>query len=996
MKKTLNFFFLFTTTITLIAQTGPAGVGNSSSNVIWLDGNILNYSTVPSISSWPDQSGNGNDFSQGTASNQPSRVTYGGFYGVRFDGGDWINNAGIGALNTNTNSQFIVYNGNKANHTGMLFESSFTQSSQFLRTFRTSTGDVRSWVLKSTGGIVDNTTTNSSAFQIVSSIWDGNSQTFNSFKDGASIGSKVGANGNPTGNYKNSIGAASNNAYKFDGDMGEVIIYNSVLNSAQQNIVNNYLSSKFNISISNDFYSYDATHKYDVFGIGQEADGNNLTAQGKGIVELSVGSLNNGDYILSGHDNTSLATTTSDVPVAMSGSLRLTRTWRVDVTGSTNTANVVFDISSLTLPVGSYYLLVESANGIFNDGGVVQYGPFADVAGLVTFSGVSLADGNYFTIASASVTGISSVQTGYWDVASTWDCNCVPVSTDDIIISAGHTVTARTGIDVHDITILGTLNTNSTPTFNITGDYTVNGTGSVSHKTTTFNGSSTQNITNNTATTVPFNVLIINNAANVGLYTGNFSVSNYISVVAGQLQNISGTFTILSNATKTAVVFNNTGNGFSGQFIVQRYISQRNAGWGDLSSPVSNNHLRDWDSNPAATARELFMCGVNGFSGNCGGWESVYSFDAATQTYSAITDTSYVLAPGTGIELWLADDNDFLYNTTFDSRGTPNFGDVAVPVVNSFNLVGNPYQAFVNFNSLTKPTINSTYYIWSTASGTYDAKTAGQIPPHQGFYVESVGAGTLTFTEASKNASGASTFYKTEQQEDVEPYTFTEAILKVKNTQLNYAHELKLRINELAKTSLDEFDASFLPSRIAEAPSITAFSEKSNKPLAIISFNQAYEVIIPISVKTGVAGKFTLEAINFENFTNLYKNVTLLDTKTNTIYNLKTQKEVTIDLATEEDDARFELRLSNNVASANVGDLNVIIYKNQEFTVIEMDDVIDGYTVSIVNLLGQKVIDDFVNITTNRLLIPNNSLPKGVNIISVENKNNNVIKKLIY
>jgi len=326
---------------------------------------------------------------------------------------------------------------------------------------------------------------------------------------------------------------------------------------------------------------------------------------------------------------------------------------------------------------------------------------------------------------------------------------------------------------------------------------------------------------------------------------------------------------------------------------------------------------------------------------------------------------------------------------------------VAVPVLNSWNLVGNPYQAFVNFNSLTKPTINPTYYIWSTASGTYDAKTAEQIPPHQGFYVESVGSGTLTFTEAAKNGSAASTFYKIAGQEevlqeDVEPYTFTEAILKVKNNLLHYSHELKLRINELAKVELDEYDASFLPSRIAEAPSITAFSEKSNKPLVIVSFNPTYEVVVPISIKTGVTGKLTIEAINFESFTNFYKNVTLLDTKTNTNYNLKTQKEVTVDLTSEEDDARFELRLSNNVASTSAGNLNATIYKNQEFTIIELNDIIDGYTVSIVNLLGQKVVDDFVNITTNRLLIPNSSLPKGVNMISVKDKNNSIIKKLIY
>ena len=205
-----------------------------------------------------------------------------------------------------------------------------------------------------------------------------------------------------------------------------------------------------------------------------------------------------------------------------------------------------------------------------------------------------------------------------------------------------------------------------------------------------------------------------------------------------------------------------------------------------------------------------------------------------------------------------------------------------------------------------------------------------------------------------------------------------------------------MRINELAKTSLDEFDASFLPSRIVEAPSITAFSENSNKPLAIVSFNQTEEVVIPISVNTGVDAQLIVETINFENFTNIYKNVTLLDTKTNTIYNLKTQKEVPIEFTTDENDARFELRLSNEVTSSTSSNLNATIYKNQEFTIIEMNDFTDSYIVSIVNVLGQKVVDDFVNVTTNRLLIPNSSLPKGVNLISVKDKNNSIIKKLIY
>ena len=133
-----NFFtlLLVLSAPCLFAQTGPGGVGNSSNNVVWLDGNIVTTGTHPDIATWPDQSGNGNDFTQGTSTRQPRIVTYSGFNGVRFDGGDWLRTGGIAALNTNTNTQYIIYNGYRPNHLGMLYEGAYSQSSQFFRTFR--------------------------------------------------------------------------------------------------------------------------------------------------------------------------------------------------------------------------------------------------------------------------------------------------------------------------------------------------------------------------------------------------------------------------------------------------------------------------------------------------------------------------------------------------------------------------------------------------------------------------------------------------------------------------------------------------------------------------------------------------------------------------------------------------------------------------------------------------------------------------------------------
>ncbi len=991
-----NFFFfitIFSVSTLIFAQTGPGGVGNSSNNVIWLDGNVLSYSTVPYISTWPDQSGNGNDFIQGTSSKQPRRTSYYGFDGVSFDGGDFVRSGAIAALNTTNHTQYIVYNGNKTNHTGILFNSKFTQSNQFYRTYRSSGGNVQSWVLNNTGGTVKNTTTNNSAFQITSSHWNGTAQTWNSFKNGDSFGSQSGANGNPTGNSQSTIGASSSNSYLFNGDMGEVIIYNSVLNSAQRNIVDNYLSSKFNITISNDMYSYDAgvTHRYQVFGIGQEADGNNLTAQGKGIVELSIGSLSNGEYIFAGHENTGLATTTNDVPATLIGGSRLSRTWRTSVTGSPGNMDVVYDVSSLTLPAGSYYLLVESNNGIFNDGDVVSYGPFADVGGLVTFSGVTLSEGDYFTLAAGSNAGIATIQTGDWNNTSTWSCSCIPTSTDNVVITSGHTVTAKSTTNVNDLTVDGTLNTTTTGSFNIKGDFTISATGASSHKTVTFNGSSAQTISNLSSGTINFPTLIINNSNGVAINNGDFSISNSLTVSNGPFQNAGGTCTLKSKASNTAVIVNGNG-GFSGEFIVQRYISQRNASWGDLSSPVSGNHLRDWDSNPAGSAAELLMCGVNGFSGSCGGWNSVYDYDEGIQDYVAVTDTAFVLTPGTGVEVWLDDDGGTLYNKTFDSRGTPNFGDVVVPVQISWNLIGNPYQAWINYSSITKPSITGAYYIWNTNNGSYDVAFSGSIPPGQAFWVESTGNDNVTFTESSKTGSGSSTFYKTANDDVI-----VEAKIKVTEPYNNYSSELKLNLNPNATIYLDEYDATFLPSRLKEAPSITAKSKNSEKSLAIISFNQENEVVIPISIQSVLIGKHIIEPVNFEELRSNYRYIYLTDMRTGVSYDLIAEKSIELELEANETENKFELKLSNSnsvINQVNTDDIN--IYKTKENVVIEFNEklISSDYQISIVNMLGQKIIDDITNVNTTIIRIPNSKLSKGMNIVSIQSGQGVYVKKI--
>ncbi|MEA1886326.1 MAG: gliding motility-associated C-terminal domain-containing protein [Bacteroidota bacterium] len=74
---------------------------------------------------------------------------------------------------------------------------------------------------------------------------------------------------------------------------------------------------------------------------------------------------------------------------------------------------------------------------------------------------------------------IESIQTGSWDDPATWDCNCVPLETDNVRINAGHTVTLHNANDIEVNNFIveqsGVLNYNTRP-FVVHGDFIVDGT----------------------------------------------------------------------------------------------------------------------------------------------------------------------------------------------------------------------------------------------------------------------------------------------------------------------------------------------------------------------------------------------------------------------------------------------------------------------------------------------------------------------------------------
>ncbi|GAH01427.1 unnamed protein product, partial [marine sediment metagenome] len=274
--------------------TGPGGVGADNSNLLWLRADLIDgLSDGDNVSTWVDTSGNNNDAVQSFSANQPTYQTneINGKPSVRFDdGNDYFRS--LFEISSQNMTVYTVFNIAAATdgplwQTNMVNESGFfpryTDNIQYLNygagwLQKASEFNVGTWYI----GTALYGTGSTKLYQDGDSIhyFAGNTVTIDSFQIGARL--------------------SGNNYY--GGDIAEIIFYNYDLNDAERIIVDNYLAAKYDHTITNDKYAYEATHSYDVAGIGREDASNvHTTAMSAKMLKISNASdLSDGDYLLIG------------------------------------------------------------------------------------------------------------------------------------------------------------------------------------------------------------------------------------------------------------------------------------------------------------------------------------------------------------------------------------------------------------------------------------------------------------------------------------------------------------------------------------------------------------------------------------------------------------------------------------------------------------------------------------------------------------------------
>jgi hypothetical protein len=414
------------TTNVLLGNIGPGGVGNSSNNKLWLKADALSQANNSAVTSWADASGNALTATNSVgASSQPTFLTNSVntiLPSLSFDGGDWLTLGTPASLNlvpqTDSWSTFFAFNVNNGN-TGTFLSKATTATRQYQFTidgtipnrFAAFLGDV----LNNTGAVATGTWT------VGTGLVSASATGYNSFLNGTAdlALANIGTTTTPTTDVL--IGArridasTTTSAFNLTGSIGEIALYNSVVNVAQRIIIDNYLSAKYATTLAaNDVYTMDnagnGNYDFEVAGIGQvDAANKHLDGKGSGIVRMwNPNNLGNGEFLIWGRDNSSAISSTTAVGTAVDGTIikeRLTRIWRVSESGGdVGTVSISFNISGLGgSPFGSNLRLLidRDADGFADNDVTPVSGSFS--SNIIVFSGINFQDGDRFTLGNTNL-----------------------------------------------------------------------------------------------------------------------------------------------------------------------------------------------------------------------------------------------------------------------------------------------------------------------------------------------------------------------------------------------------------------------------------------------------------------------------------------------------------------------------------------------------------------------------------------------------------------
>ena len=1006
-----------------IAQTGPAGVGSTSDNRIWLDAHALGFTDGAAIASWADLSGNGANFVQGASSRQPVYNTTGisGIPSVTFDGvNDVLASGSIPDLETPNITYFVVYD-RTTTTSDMIINADYASSFKKWRTYMNNGQNtiVSAHFSPTINWVRYNDPAGASFFS--THITPSNIRTYN---QGDLEQSKSASYSTPTGHNNVFLGnrnATATSSYTYTGEISELIVYNDALNDLERILVENYLGAKYGMTIPTDHYAYDGTHKFGLIALADDGTNSQAVARGAGILELSDATdLGSGEYFVVAHtDFSPTEYNLVNLPAELPAHQRLERTWRVGETGDVGTTTLTFHLADGDFAVPDSYRLLVDDDGDFSDATTVS-GTYDAGTSTVTFT-TNLSDGQYFTLSGIlEILEIHSVTTGNWSEITTWDCECIPAANDHVYIDPGHAVTVDIDgyTDYLKIEFTGELIMDTDVTLDINGDWEITGTADFTDGTVSLTGDVAQNvrILSTAALVVGLNDVIVENTSdgNVSFINKTFSLGGTLSPNRGNIVIDPGTtFIVESNSASEGgrigpIIAPTT---ITGNFDVQRMIPAGNADWRDLCSPVIGSTFDDWDP-------DLSMSGP-GFPDGCAYgpedcFRSVTYTDHSIQ-YDVLNSTDNI-QNGRGYEIFIGDDLSTFSGATITSKGSLNtFSDITKSYTTGWTIMGNPYASPIAFSTLTRSgSIGNYFYVFDPATGAYEwydgasgATSIAEITEDglmsvgQSVWIYASSAGTVTFNQSNKVSNNA-TFIRTSTTDNSLHLTLSENASTYKCVML-------IEEKDGAADGLDEvLDIRHLSTSQTVAPSLAVQSDTELLRKNYVA-KDGREKSFTLHTEILNEGYYTISATNWANFRH-YEKILLFDQLTGETANLKESNYVFYSVADNPEAKpvkRFTLILSNSADANENGGLvsNETAIETEFISLKVMGNIIDVQseesleeltTITLTNVLGQKeVFTTTASILAGSNLITLPSSLKGFHIVTLRTGDKVVTQKIV-
>jgi predicted outer membrane repeat protein len=455
-----------------------------------------------------------------------------------------------------------------------------------------------------------------------------------------------------------------------------------------------------------------------------------------------------------------------------------------------------------------------------------------------------------------------------------------------------------------------------------------------------------------------------------------------ITVAAGKSLTVgsnvtftAGSITLESDETGTAT-FLNEGTANITTANVKQYLSTENDRvWYYLASPVTG-------ANSSLFAEDVQL----GY------------YDETTHAYTDPFTTDETLVAGRGyvVKLGVGD------NPTYPFSGTLNNGEILISLTHTsgnamsgFNLAGNPYPSYLDWNQVTKTNVATTIWTRSYTGETpamqfltYNGESEVGVPDETTRYIAPLQAFWVKVPEG--NTTGSLTLNNTMRSHKNSGYGNLRAANDKQIIRLNISNgvntdQTAIVFNANAGNGFDSYDSEKMSNNNAEIPEIYTLIE--NNKMVINSLNQvSADLEIPLGITVGTAGRYTIFASEINN---IPFPVILKDNTEGVEFDLTdgSSYEFTSDLSGNV--GRFTLtfsRVLTGFSSIEIPEFQVYAKGNR----ITIAGVKNSSLVQVVNIAGRKLHTQYLNSPET---VIDHSFEAGVYLVKVNGKTKKVIVK---